>query len=102
MYLKVPSGDEIPGRCDFSSLRIIKMNNFNSYRNELELVRFFSENAAVLESMILVVPQEMDALTRLNCNALMQEKASAKAKIQVCVASQDSSHLFPAHRDIYY
>lgn len=102
MYLKVPSGEELPGRCDFSSLRIIKMNNFNNYRSELELVRFFSENAAALESMILVVPQEMDALTWLYCNAMMQVKASAKAKIEVCVASQDSSRLFPTHCDVYY
>jgi len=47
------------------------MNNYKSYKNEMELVKFFLEKAAVLEHMTLVAAQEMDVLFWLNYSFMM-------------------------------
>ncbi|XP_020275912.1 uncharacterized protein LOC109850322 [Asparagus officinalis] len=105
IFLKAPS-DEAPIICDFRSLKIVKMNNFNSYKNEMELVRFFLEKASALESLILVAPQEIrtsvlwsDYRTTMQMNFM--KEILANAKVSIYSTSQDLNGPLPTHYDAY-
>ncbi|XP_077242104.1 F-box/FBD/LRR-repeat protein At1g13570-like [Tasmannia lanceolata] len=109
-----------PVKCVFDNLKTIKMSSFRGQKNEMLLVKFFLEKAIVLESLVLVVPEnsignvnkdyssasqseslEMP-LKLLHEELLLLPKASRKAQIVLCENPQDYNSLCPAHVKAHY
>ncbi|XP_042495132.1 putative FBD-associated F-box protein At1g61330 isoform X2 [Macadamia integrifolia] len=61
-YVGMPTVE--PLNCVFNHLKLIKMGNFRGSKVELKMVKFLLERATVLESLVLVVPQESYAIKK--------------------------------------
>ena len=109
-YLMVPK--EEPPEVDFEYLKIIKINNFNGHRNEMQLVRFLLGKAGVLEPLMVITSKDFmveeyintvdgchDSLDFLQSQLSLFTKASVNA--QIILSDRDDNKLIPTHWEVY-
>ncbi|XP_058073165.1 putative FBD-associated F-box protein At1g61330 [Magnolia sinica] len=129
LFIELPSANEDPSQRDyqwerlrtnslpimFDHLKVIKMNGFRGLKDEMLLVKFFLEKAIVLESLVLVAPQEgvfnmkkdsaseSKSVNRLRKLLLTLAKVSSSdAQILVSESSEDDGALAPTHLEVYH
>ncbi|XP_058089597.1 F-box/FBD/LRR-repeat protein At1g13570-like [Magnolia sinica] len=122
-HVEMPMGGYV-----FDHLKMIKFKNFHGFNQEVRLVEFFLEKAVVLESLVLVAPNESindnigndstsqssggvfppfhkrkkAPLSILHQQILLLPKASSNAQIFLYEYSEDDRSLQPTHTEIYY
>ncbi|CAL9781902.1 unnamed protein product [Musa acuminata subsp. burmannicoides] len=109
-YLMVPK--EEPPEVDFKYLKIIKINNFNGHRNEMQLVRFLLGKAGVLESLMVITSKDFmveeyintvdgcrDSLHFLQSQLSLFTKASVNA--QIILSDREDNKFIPTHWEVY-
>ncbi|XP_020593289.1 LOW QUALITY PROTEIN: F-box/LRR-repeat protein At3g26922-like [Phalaenopsis equestris] len=91
----------------FDHLKMIKVTNFKGSRNEMRLVSFLLQKAAILETIVLVLPavqegngKERLVLRFLRGQVLLLRKASPCAQIILHEFGEDDG-LNPTHVEIY-
>ncbi|XP_020593286.1 putative F-box/LRR-repeat protein At5g54820 [Phalaenopsis equestris] len=96
-----------PDDISFDHLKMIKVTNFKGSRNEMRLVSFLLQKAAILETLVLVLPavqegngKETLVLRILRGQVLLLEKASPCAQIILHEFGEDDG-LNPTHVEIY-
>lgn len=110
-----------PPDITFDNLKVIKMTNFLGSNNEMKLVKFLLERAAVLEYLLLVSPpfDDTGCLAKQNVGIertkpeermcikiiLGQISMLPKASPEVCIKlvefQQDEDIINPTHNNIY-
>ncbi|XP_020593285.1 uncharacterized protein LOC110033591 [Phalaenopsis equestris] len=96
-----------PDDISFDHLKMIKVTNFKGSRNEMRLVSFLLQKAAILETMVLVLPavkegngKERLVLRILRGQVLLLGKASPCAQIILHEFGEDDG-LNPTHVEVY-
>ncbi|XP_058069867.1 F-box/FBD/LRR-repeat protein At1g13570-like isoform X2 [Magnolia sinica] len=132
LFIELPAAVEDPSQSDyqceglqtedtldivFDHLKVIKMNGFRGLKDEMQLVKFFLEKAIVLESLVLVAPQEaicdmkdfasesksVEAPLYLLRKQLLilANASSSKTQILTCEYSDLNGALAPTHTEVY-
>lgn len=112
---------QMPPDIAFDNLKVIKMTNFQGSNNELKLVKFLLERAAVLEYLLLVSapfddtgclakqndgieqtkPEERMCIKIILGQISMLPKASPEVCIKLVEFHQDEDTINPTHNNLY-